>query len=282
MLQQYDRVMRDHVAKHRNLQRRYEKIFKADAEPDDDRVDDDIDEERLDGDNGSDSENGNGNDEPRHLVDQLADLMVEAGSSDGEVSREDALRYLLHSERGQALVARMSQHRKQIDAVCRKFATGKGKDTMNRSEQLRAVVKRAGGIMPLCKSIATSGRSSVTEHELTQLVVDAAKREHPDMSDAAAFSKAFCDAGPTGMMLRQAIAVAKAAQVDGDDGDADDPAAALEELHRLAEQHHRDSPELTPDQSFARVFADPRNAALAARAHRRPVANEKNAFPFPR
>ena len=153
---------------------------------------------------------------------------------------------------------------------------------MNRSEQLRTVVKRAGGIMPLCKSIATSGRSSVTEYELTQLVVDAAKREHPYLSDAAAFAKMFTDPGPTGDTLRRAVQVAKAAQVGGDDGDADDTAAALEELHRLAEQHHRDNPELTPDQSFARVFADPRNAALAHRTHKRPTANAKNAFAWPR
>src|SRR6516164_5655269 len=113
MLQQYDRVMRDHIGKHRNLQQRYERIFKADesdvddepeTDTDDDRLDGDADDNRLDGDNGSDSENGNGN-EPRHLVSQLADLMVEAGSADGEVTREQALQYLLHSERGQALVA---------------------------------------------------------------------------------------------------------------------------------------------------------------------------------
>jgi hypothetical protein len=72
------------------------------------------------------------------------------------------------------------------------------------------------------------------------------------------------------------------AQVSGGDSDADDAADALDELHRLAEQHHRDNPELTPDQSFARVFADPRHAALAHRAHRRPVANEKMLYPFPR
>jgi hypothetical protein len=34
------------------------------------------------------------------------------------------------------------------------------------------------------------------EHELTRLVVDAAKREHPELSDAQAFTKAFC--GPSG------------------------------------------------------------------------------------
>ena len=208
-------------------------------------------------------------------VDELADLLVEGGSPDGEVTREQALRWLLHSTRGQALVARMAAHRKR--------ATSKGKAfTMNRSEQLRTVVRKAGGIRPLCKSIATSGRSSVTAHELVSLLVTELKRAEPNLSDAQAFSKAFGAAGPNGEMLRKAIAVAKAAQVDGDDGDADDTAAALEELHRLAEQHHRDNPELTPDQSFARVFADPRNAALAHRAHRRPVANEKMLYPFPR
>ena len=122
------------------------------------------------------------------------------------------------------------------------------------------------------------------EHELTQLAVDAAKRQYGISDDAKAFTRMFTDTGPDGLMLQQAIAVAKAAQVGGDDGDADadDSAAAMDELHRLAEQHHRSNPELTPQQSFARIFADPRNAALARRAHRRPVANEKNAFPFPR
>jgi hypothetical protein len=275
MLQQYDQATRDQIAKRRNVQRRFEKIFKADDEPDedveDDRVDDDSGEERLDDGNG----NGNGNDngDARHLVDTLADLLVESGSpdGDGEITREQALQYLLHSERGQALVSRMSQHRKRI-----------GKDTMNRSEQLRAVVRKAGGVWPLCKSIATSGRSSVTEHELTQLVVDAAKREHPDLSDARAFAKLFGAATPEGEMLRKAITVAKAAQVAGDDGDAEDAAAAWQALHRFAEQHQRSNPELTPDQSFARVFADPRNAELAQRAHRRPVANQKMLYPFPR
>ena len=153
---------------------------------------------------------------------------------------------------------------------------------MNRSEQLRTVVKRAGGIMPLCKSIATSGRSSVTEYELTQLVVDAAKREHPYLSDAAAFAKMFTDPGPTGDTLRRAVQVAKAAQVGGDDGDAEDAAAALEELRRLADAERRRDPSLSASQAFARVFADPRHAELARRAHKRPTANEKNAFPFPR
>jgi hypothetical protein len=212
------------------------------------------------------------NRELRHVVDELADLLVEG---DGEITREQALQWLLHSERGQALVARMAAHRKR--------ATSKGKAfTMNRSEQLRAVVKRAGGIMPLCKRIAATGRSDVSEHELTQLVVDAAKREYPDLSDAQAFAKAFAAATPEGEILRRAVQVAKVAGVSGDDGDAEDAAAALEELHRLADAERRRDPSLSASQAFARVFADPRNAALAHRAHKRPIANEKNLFPFPR
>ena len=57
MLQQYDRVMRDQMIKRRNLQQRYEKIFKADDEPDDEDIDDERDDS---GDNG-------GNSEPRHV-----------------------------------------------------------------------------------------------------------------------------------------------------------------------------------------------------------------------
>ena len=282
MLQQYDRVMRDQMIKRRNLQQRYEKIFKADDEPDDiddDHVDDDIDEERLDGDNGSDSDNGdNGNNEPRHLVDQLADLMVEAGSSDGEVTREDALRYLLHSARGQALVSRMAAHRKRI-----------GKNTMNRSEQLRAVVRKAGGIVSLCKSIAATGRCAVTEHELTALAVAEAKRLYPDIKDdARAFAKMFTDVGPTGTALRQAVQIAKAAQLEimpdataaGDTDVEDDSGKATRQMERLVDEQIRRSPEMTRSQAWNAVVHE--NPALAAAAIRRPTTNKANSFPFPR
>ena len=282
MLQQYDRVMRDQMIKRRNLQQRYEKIFKADDEPDDiddDRVDDDIDEERLDGDNGSDSDNGdNGNNEPRHLVDQLADLMVEAGSSDGEVTREDALRYLLHSARGQALVSRMAAHRKRI-----------GKNTMNRSEQLRAVVRKAGGVVSLCKSIAATGRCAVTEHELTALAVAEAKRLYPDIKDdARAFAKMFTDVGPTGTALRQAVQIAKAAQLEimpdataaGDTDVEDDSGKTTAQMERLVDEQIRRSPEMTRSQAWSVVVHE--NPTLAAAAIRRPVANEKMLYPFPR
>jgi hypothetical protein len=250
------------------MQRRLARIFKQGEEPDD------HEDDELDADNGND----NGDNGERHLVDQLADLLVEAGSSDGEVLRQDALRWLLHSRDGQALVGRMAAHRKQIDAAINR----KGFQMPTRQEVLKGYVRSAGGVIPLCKRIVAKGVTDISEHELTQLAVDAAKREYGISDDARAFAKMFTDTGPTGDTLRQAIQLAKVAQVGGDDGDADDVAAALEELHRLADAHRRRNPELTPSQAFARVFADPRNAALAHRAHKRPTANAKNAFPFPR
>src|SRR5262249_58898116 len=67
---------------------------------------------------------------------------------------------------------------------------------MTRDEQLRATVKRHGNVIGLAKFICSQGTTDITEHELTALVVDAAKREHPDNSDAQAFAKAFGAAGP--------------------------------------------------------------------------------------
>jgi hypothetical protein len=201
--------------------------------------------------------------------------LVEGGSPDGEVTREQALQWLLHSERGQALVARMAQARKRT-------TNRKGFQMPTRQEVLKGHVRSAGGVVPLCKRIVAKGVTDISEHELTQLAVDAAKREYGISDDAKAFAKMFTDTGPGGDTLRRAIQIAKVAQVDGDDADADDAKEALEELHRLADAHRRSNPELTPSQAFARVFADPRNAALAHRAHNRPTANAKNAFPFPR
>ena len=223
------------------MQRRLARIFKQSDEPDDDADngdDDAIADDRLDGDN------GNG---PRHVVDELADLLVEGGSPDGEVTREQALQWLLHSERGQALVARMAQHRKR-----KAF-------TMNRSEQLRAVVRKAGGIVSLCKSIAATGRCAVTEHELTALAVAEAKRLYPDIKDdARAFAKMFTDVGPTGTALRRAVQIAKAAQLEimpdataaGDTDVEDDSGKTTAQMERLVDEQIRRSPEMTRSQAW--------------------------------
>jgi hypothetical protein len=228
--------------------RRFERVFKADAN-DEDETDDD---ETNDGDDDGDR---------RHLVDQLADLIAEGGAADGEISRRDALRWLLHTERGQALVARTK-----------------------RTTMTTPVLK-------IAKALADAGRSFVTEHDLTKMIEQHALRDRRDgETPEQAFARVFAADDAEGRLFRKAIAICKQAplqidplQVGGDDAtDSDDPEAALAELRRLADDQRRRSPELTSEQAFGRVFADPANAALAARAHRRPTANAKNAFPFPR
>jgi hypothetical protein len=225
--------------------RRYERIFKAD-------------EEDETGTDETGDDNGNGE---RHLVDQLADLLVEAGNSDGgALSREDALRYLLHSERGQALVARM--------------ANSKRRTTMDP-----AVVK-------IAKAFVRTGKSFMGEDELTKMIFDYAQSGRlNDETPQQAFTRAYTAPTAEGQLLRRAVAVAKqfsmTVQVDVNDDD-DNAEEAYAQLQQLAEEQRRRSPELTTDQAFAKVFADPANAALAAKAHRRPVANAQNVFPFPR
>jgi hypothetical protein len=90
--------------------------------------------------------------------------------------------------------------------------------------------------------------------------------------------------------LRKAIQIAKntpaplmdlkPVQVGGNDAlDVNDAAKAYEQLQVMADEQQRRSPELTPAQAFSRVFQDPNNASLAARAHRRPQATTSYQFP---
>ncbi|HKD93038.1 MAG TPA: hypothetical protein VKB56_14090 [Terriglobales bacterium] len=274
----YDQATRDHIAKHRNLQQRYEKIFKADAEPDDideDRLDDDIDEERLDDDNGD-----NGNGEPRHVVDELADLMVESGSPDGngQISREQALHYLLHSAPGQALVSRMAQARKR---------NRKDFQMPTRQQVLKNYLQAAGSLDKLAAQIVKRGTTDISEAELTGMITAQAQHE-TGLSDDRAFSRLYTDPSPRGLMLRKAINICKAAPLEimpdstaaGDTGVEDDSGKATAQMERLVAEQIRRSPEMTRSQAWNVVVHE--NPTLAASAIRRPTTNKANAFPFPR
>ncbi len=59
----------------------------------------------------------------------------------------------------------------------------------------------------------------------------------------------------------------------------DDSAEAYDKLVEMAEEQRRRAPTLTVAQAFARVFADPANAKLAAAAHRRPAPTTNYEFP---
>ena len=201
-----------------------------------------------------DDENG------KHAVDMLADLIAEAGVSDGEISRQDALRWLLHSPHGAALIARVAR---------RKRATNRKDSTMTRTETLTRIIKQAGGLGPLCKRIIKRGRSDVDEAELTGMIIAAAKAEYPDLDDSSAFTKMFC--GPNGEVLRRAMMIAKAApmpepeQVSGDHATAvDDPARALAQLKEMVAELRRHARNLSESAAWDRVMRE--RPSLAKRA----------------
>jgi hypothetical protein len=252
MLKQYDAWTRKHASA---------RCFERKADTSDD--DDDTDGNHLDGDNSE-----------QHLIGQLADLLVEAGSSDGPVDRQTALQWLLHTRAGSALIARLSPYRKQIDAACRKLRKD---STMTRDETLHSIVKRHGNVTNLAKFICSQGTSDITEHELTQLAVAegefAKKYGNPSSPGYADFwqANAICKARD---MLRNRPVQDSDEDVDDDDRDNDDDDDqdddAMDRLSAKAARLRKTSPDLmTPEQAFAKVYQDPANRSLVKRERRR-------------
>jgi hypothetical protein len=66
----------------------------------------------------------------------------------------------------------------------------------------------------IAKRVATDGDArGHDEHSFVELITAQAKREHPELSAAQAFAKAFTAAMPVGVLLRQAHAVVKSAML---------------------------------------------------------------------
>jgi hypothetical protein len=129
----------------------------------------------------------------------------------------------------------------------------------DRTTELQAIVKRDGGVIPLCKRICKQGARDVTEHELTELVTEYAQQLYPDMSPEHAFTKVYTSPGAE--PVRRAIAVVKGLlqiepQASGDDVDVNDATRAYEHLQRLAEVQKRRVPSLSPSQAFERATRD--------------------------
>src|SRR5262249_50826465 len=144
-----------------------------------------------------------------HHASKVADLLVESGK---HPDRQAALDHLLHTASGQALLRRMHKH-----------------------EDSKAIVDddKAYGI---------------NEHQLTNLVIEAAKLVNPDLTDAQAFTKMFTAQDEAGVVLRKAFSVVKAAGaapyfdlkpqfVGGEDAlDVDDPSEAIRQLTEIGRQ----------------------------------------------
>jgi len=125
----------------------------------------------------------------------------------------------------------------------------------------------------IAKGIAETGRSWLTEEELTEKIFAHAQLDRrANESPHQAFARHFSANDEQGRAFRKAIAVAKTADVRPVGSDDDDAAQAYRKLERLAEQRRKREPGLSPEQAFAKVFSDPANKALADQAHQRPIA----------
>src|SRR5262249_3794262 len=132
------------------------------------------------------------NDHPAHTA---ARLLVQSGS---HKTHEDALAYLLHNPRGAAMLRRLTK--------------SEDRPTMtDYKTKLYDLAKRAGPIAIAKVIVEDDNAYGISEHDLTALVTECAKREHPQLTDAQAFVKIFTDQSEAGVMLRKAFNVVKAA-----------------------------------------------------------------------
>ena len=160
-----------------------------------------------------------------------------------------------------------------------------------RTENLLAIGK-AGGAVAMAKIInADNDAHGLSEAEYTAILTQHAQKLFPDKTPDSAFAKLFADNGPDGVLLRKAHNVVKLSAFDvqptmvggvgaTNEANDDEQSKASRQLADMAEKLRAASATpLSADQAFARVFTDPKNAGLAAKAHRRPSATTSYEFP---
>jgi hypothetical protein len=194
-------------------------------------------------------------------VSHLADLAVEAGIVP---DRAAALRYLLRTKSGAAVLQRLGPHlRKRVEPAREE------KPKLTVKERTDAAAKRALG--------------HISEHAFTDIVMDYAKQKHPDLPAATAFAKVYEERSDEGAAIRAARQQIKQRQfateyrkrlgdplpfevtLEPRSTDSLDPEAALKQLHELAAEQRKRTPWMTTAQAFAAVFGDPNNATLVQR-----------------
>ena len=143
--------------------------------------------------------------------------------------------------------------------------------TMLTRETLIAKRDAVGLATYICKN----GGGDLSEASYTQIVTEHAARLYPDLSEAQAFTKAFDARDAAGELLRRAHAVVAGRLPDDKERDDeeererdDDNGDALSELNEKAAQLRKVRPDLSPEQAFAKVYADPANRRLTARERR--------------
>ena len=162
-----------------------------------------------------------------------------------------------------------------------------------RTQNLLAIGK-AGGAVAMAKIInADNDAHGLSEEEYTRILTEHAQKLYPAKTPDSAFATVFSDTGADGVMLRKAHAVVRLSafgvqptMVGGLDAqnaanDSTESSEAYKQLVDMAEKMRAASATpLSSDQAFARVFENPANAKLAAKAHVRP--RPTTSYPMPR
>jgi hypothetical protein len=147
----------------------------------------------------------------------------------------------------------------------------------DRTENLLAIGKSGGAVAMAKILVADNDAHGIDESTYTQILTEHATKLFPDRTPFGAFDKLFSDPGPDGVTLRKGHAVVRANSFEANDDTESSEAYA--QLVDKAEKMRESSSGLSADQAFAKVFTDPANAGLAAKAHRRPSATTSYEFP---
>jgi hypothetical protein len=174
----------------------------------------------------------------QHEIATFADMVVE--TSGGTWTRPQALHFVMHSPRGNAMVHRLR------GAVGKALA--KKKEQKMQPETFEEMCKSMG-IERIAAAVVKRGHSSaISEVEFTSAVTALAQKRHPTLRPDVAFSKLFGEQSEQAATLRRAYAIIKNFPMmsvvekgkatimptanDGDDS-VNDPTDALEQLEAL-------------------------------------------------
>jgi hypothetical protein len=218
----------------------------------DDLTDDDVDEinGNIDARAAGETE---GSASSRHIS-HLADLVAESTGA----ARKAVLGWMLHHKDGLALIRRTLGKRLQKKETQTM--------TYDRSAELTSIIKQFGPVA-LAKHLVENGPSGLSEHEFTSMVNTWAEANN------TTFVKLFTAQNSDGLALRRATQVLKGFGSAGPVHEAVAGGTAFDQLSAKASEYRKDHPELTGEQSFAKVFSDPANRELARaeRAANRPA-----------
>jgi len=221
----------------------------------------------------------------------FAEIMkADAGAAD-EIAKASGKAHRGRHTSHRSLAGALIEH--LTDALDRKrerfgYQKAAAKDhTMNSHERWQDIVKSHGvdGLVEVAKNITEEQKSfGISEEDFVKLIDSAARAAYPALG-----VNAFETVYTRNPVLAKAIAVIKAgfAQAALDmtptvisGGEWRDEGDSAEAMKQLAEIGRRMAPSATAAKQFELAFSDPKNVALANRAHRRPSATTY--YPMPR